>query len=862
MTAGAPWSVKGIDPKAREVAKHHARRSGMTLGEWLNRVILEDEAAAAGGDYAAPDPLRSGEELARVAGALDRLTDRMEAAETRTGLAISGVEHSVRQALARIDVADRESLTVAARIDGAVEQLGGEQSRLAERLRRIETEAGPRSSEALRAIEQSVIRMGGQMHEAEVRIDEVVQALGVRLSSAEAHTAEALEGLRTSLASLDGRVGALDGGTEDPRFEALARSLAEQVEAVRTELSGRIAAVDGGRIDRRFAELARQVKAAEQRSGRAVQQLGRDVLAMAEVVNRRMQSAEERSAEALSKASEEMSRIAGALEARLGHAEQAHAEALDRLSGELGKISDRLSERLLISERRAAEAIDNVGEQVSRVTERMAQSQERAAHELADRIRESEERTARLLEETRARLEQRLGESPAGAQRLAEAAAAAPVLFAPAAEALAAVDAPKLDSAEPDNPVPDSAELDKVDEPELHDRSLAEAPAAAAFGPELFSRAEEFEDELDQLELSEAAPFAPARPDLTADFAPIPEPEGDLFDLDQPEPPEENAAAASLSTREVIEQARAAARAAAPEPIEQLRLNARANWRSMRPGRLGSMFFGPRTKRTPNSTLQTAILVAGGAAFLSVGAAGVVLVQGSPASKTGQAPANSASPARASVALAAPELSGLPADRGPRPPAQLQDALQNAFTRSAIGVKAGEAGALAKVRALAEAGHPPAQFFLAKLYEGGQYGVPQNWTEARRWTQRAAEGGDAGAMHNLALYDFRGEGGPQDLKAAARWFRAAAERGIVDSQYNLGLLYQSGSGVERDLSQAYIWFAIAASKGDVQGRINAERIQAKLTHEQRAAADEAIGAFAARAPAQDAIASIDGGHMP
>jgi len=29
MTSGAPWSVKGIDPKAREIAKDLARRSGM-----------------------------------------------------------------------------------------------------------------------------------------------------------------------------------------------------------------------------------------------------------------------------------------------------------------------------------------------------------------------------------------------------------------------------------------------------------------------------------------------------------------------------------------------------------------------------------------------------------------------------------------------------------------------------------------------------------------------------------------------------------------------------------------------------------------------------------------------------------------
>ncbi len=39
MTAAAPWSVKGIDPKAREVAKELARRSGMTLGNGLTELF-------------------------------------------------------------------------------------------------------------------------------------------------------------------------------------------------------------------------------------------------------------------------------------------------------------------------------------------------------------------------------------------------------------------------------------------------------------------------------------------------------------------------------------------------------------------------------------------------------------------------------------------------------------------------------------------------------------------------------------------------------------------------------------------------------------------------------------------------------
>jgi localization factor PodJL len=851
MTAGAPWSVKGINPKAREVAKDHARRSGMTLGEWLNRVILEDDGAAQqpSEDYAAPEPLRAfaeaprprlvaenvaprPDELARIAQALDRLTDRIEASETRTGLAISGVEHSVRQAVARIEAAERESLAVATRFDAAFENAGGEQARINERLRRFETEAaGPRSTEALRAIEQSVSRVAGEVYESEQRardafgaleaklarlegrgapdagpmMDEIVQRLGDRLARAEHQTADALDGLRRSVTTLDGRLRTVEGGggAQDGRFEALAQTLTEQVEAARAQVSERLKAVDAGRVDRRFAELAATVQAAEQRSAQAIQRMGREVLAMADALNRRLQSSEDRNADAIAQAGGEMARVAEAMEARFLRAEQTQAEGLERLGAELGRISDKLSDRLLIAEKRAAEAIDDVGEQVSRITERIAQSQERSAQDLAEKIRESEERTARLLEETRSRLEQRLSEAPAPA--------------APPPEA---------------EPGPFSA---------------------AAFGPELFSRAEDAEEDDEDLDLTDAigpAPLAFRPTSESADFAPIPEPEEDLFGLDQPEPPPESEAAPSLSTREVIEQARAAARAAAPaQAAARAQASAGARWRMAgRPGVARGLFGGLRPVRPPSSTLQTAIMVAGGAAFLSVGAAGVVLMQGPPGHPAAAEAA--AAPPRASVALAPQVLGAAAPSPGetvdmPRPPAQLTDAFSAAFASATKGVEAGEPGALARLKAIAAAGHPPAEFYLAKMYEAGEHGVKQNMVEARRWTERAAEGGDPAAMHNLALFAFRGEGGPQDLATAARWFRAAAEQGVVDSQYNLGLLYQSGSGVEHDLTQAYAWFSIAAAGGDAQARANATSLAAQLSPQQRAAAEQLIGAFAA-----------------
>ena len=119
MTAGGPWSVKGIDPNAREVAKDLARRSGMTLGEWLNQVILDDPASdfddppPRSVSYASPieeprheprfanhrfyedEPPRPGPgDLARITTALERLSARIEAAESRSTLALSGIEES------------------------------------------------------------------------------------------------------------------------------------------------------------------------------------------------------------------------------------------------------------------------------------------------------------------------------------------------------------------------------------------------------------------------------------------------------------------------------------------------------------------------------------------------------------------------------------------------------------------------------------------------------------------------------------------------------------------------------------------------------------------------------------------------
>lgn len=77
MKFGVPWSVEGIRPEARETAKEAARRSGVSLGEWLNAVIIQ-QAEEEGVQAPSLDDDSDGNELATVHQRLDDITRRIE----------------------------------------------------------------------------------------------------------------------------------------------------------------------------------------------------------------------------------------------------------------------------------------------------------------------------------------------------------------------------------------------------------------------------------------------------------------------------------------------------------------------------------------------------------------------------------------------------------------------------------------------------------------------------------------------------------------------------------------------------------------------------------------------------------------
>jgi localization factor PodJL len=204
------------------------------------------------------------------------------------------------------------------------------------------------------------------------------------------------------------------------------------------------------------------------------------------------------------------------------------------------------------------------------------------------------------------------------------------------------------------------------------------------------------------------------------------------------------------------------------------------------------------------------------------------------------APAAAAAPARAKPAPAKPAIPAAPPAVAP------DDSAKQLYSRAVGRIEGGDYTGVESLRRAANLGYAPAQFYLAKLHEGGTGGVKKDTAEARRWYERAAQAGDAKAMHNLALFYFEGVGGEKNLATAATWFRRAADRGLQDSQYNLARLYEMGAGVAQNAAEAYKWYLVSGAAGDKESKDSAERIKPKLSPEAQLAAQRAAVAYRAQ----------------
>ncbi|MDE6195037.1 MAG: hypothetical protein K2M83_13760 [Muribaculaceae bacterium] len=128
-----------------------------------------------------------------------------------------------------------------------------------------------------------------------------------------------------------------------------------------------------------------------------------------------------------------------------------------------------------------------------------------------------------------------------------------------------------------------------------------------------------------------------------------------------------------------------------------------------------------------------------------------------------------------------------------------------------------------KLITLAEEGDVEAQnalgaFLWSQLNMKGIYEIKDN-NKAFYWMQKAAEGGNINAIHDLAIFYMRGDGTAKNENEGARYFQIAADKGLKSAQHNLALCYLKGVGVETDNIKALYWLVTAAESGHDQSML-------------------------------------------
>lgn len=130
----------------------------------------------------------------------------------------------------------------------------------------------------------------------------------------------------------------------------------------------------------------------------------------------------------------------------------------------------------------------------------------------------------------------------------------------------------------------------------------------------------------------------------------------------------------------------------------------------------------------------------------------------------------------------------------------------------------------------AEKGCAFAQYDVARAYyygvksQNGVLLVPQDYSEAVVWFQRAAAQGDALGLYFLARCLEEGTGIGRNEPEAVPLYRLSADLGNPWAQCALGRCLENGIGTEQDLGSAIAYYRLAADGGDAEAWDALERL--------------------------------------
>ncbi len=251
MKPGVPWSVKGIEPDMREAAKIAARRSGMTLGEWLNSKILE---TADDIPDTRPDPYARSNQapthaLERTANRLEDIAEQLSRLSRRDSETAQRVAAPIEQRLApdnealhkilsRVDSNERQTVEAFTAVNDRLSVLGRQITQASKR------ETRPEEHPGYVALEKAVRNIVEHMESSEKRTRDNFKSLHDRMASLsqKASTApqDSVSKQAPAFTQLESRLADLAKRVERSESGNTQNTLPDLLKAELTELANRI----------------------------------------------------------------------------------------------------------------------------------------------------------------------------------------------------------------------------------------------------------------------------------------------------------------------------------------------------------------------------------------------------------------------------------------------------------------------------------------------------------------------------------------------------------------------------------------------------------------------------------------------
>ena len=895
MKPGIPWSVKGIEPEVREAAKYAARRSGLSLGEWLNGVILEQaETDDEDEDDHYEPPRRQpsrGERLGRVSERLGRMDQQSQ--HTAANRFMASRERGpdprlVSDVLERLAASERRTETAFETITERLEEL-------AQQITAPRPNESREDDPGFRAVESAIRNIVSHMEVNEKRTREQLGDMQGKLARVQENdTSEAaIRRLDQRIQELTRRQDRADSGEQTQELLGVMEShiarVNERIDLIRQPS---VAETSRTRADITFLKERMDVLQENAVDTGAITILQGDLQNMGNALRadlaRVSKRADQAATQSLSfEAETELANQVADLHARLTVAEEQLVQ-MSVLEHSIADIMSRLDETSSgqgpSPELAALEAALNSVAESSRNADEHTQATLQAVHETLEQIvskiaaMEVEHETLEHITAKMATMEAEYATLEHITTRIAAIEAEHQTLGQIAAK-IAAMEARPPQREYEEQSLPPEAE---ISEPELSAlkpaetivETASEAPAVAwqnvlrahVTGPAYTAPTSDATPrEAHSAEMSVGEPLRAIRLDSEPTDAELPQ----LARTEDYVAAARRAALAAQHAEDVAPKAGKTQKKKANKPAPTRRrkllmaalvllmavsaftiagpkLMNRSAPQATQPA-APTTVPAPSLQSEPSNSKKSSMLTP--SSGMAAGDSIADLVQQTTSEKVAHLATKPAAPGFTDdfgpASLRSAALKGDPA-------AQFVTA-----TRYLEGKGTAPDAALAAkwYGEAASHGLAPAQYRLATLYELGR-GLQRNLIAARDLYERAASQGNVKAMHNLAVLLSSGDADAKpDYAKALSWFEQAARYGLPDSQFNLAVLYDRGAGTEADAVKAAFWYGVLAAKGDADAAAKARALAPRLTSSERKKVASDIAAFRAK-PAKMAANQI------